>query len=147
MNLQQYQKSLEEIFQSNNVVLAYLFGSYATKKANTLSDIDIAVLCAEKVDTMLYTEIQIELITTCIKLFKKNEVDVVVLNAAAPLLAFQVVKNGAVLYDPQGRHLNFRIKTLNTYYDTEYLRNVQTYYLKQWIKQQKSKWKEPAGKW
>ncbi len=43
-DLEQYQLALDDVFQRQGVVLAYLFGSQARGDAGPLSDVDVAVL-------------------------------------------------------------------------------------------------------
>ena len=66
-----------------------------------------------------------------IGIFQRDEIDVALLNTAPPLLAFQVVRHGVVIYDPHHRYVSFYIDTFNHYADTQPLRDLQwQYYLK-----------------
>lgn len=66
---------------------AYLFGSAATDRVSTGSDIDIAVLCTEKPG---YRFIQAVLCLTQ-DILKRDDVDVCLLNEASPQLAFEAL--------------------------------------------------------
>lgn len=76
---------------------AYLFGSRARGDAGALSDIDVAVFIDEDLaepgpygyDAELITDLMIELGT--------NEIDVVLLNQAPPLLYHRVLRDGKLL--------------------------------------------------
>ena len=57
--------------------------------------------------------------------FEKDDVDAVVLNEAPPLLAFEVLDRGRILYDPDDRRrVEFQVKTLREYRDTAPLRRM-----------------------
>jgi hypothetical protein len=71
----------------------------------------------------------------------------VVLNTAPPLLAYNVIRNGTPLFDPANRHVEFKVKALNRYFDTEFLRRVQQYYLKKWLEERRTHWVEDSGRW
>ena len=43
-DLNQFQRALDEVFESYGVALAYLYGSQARGDAGPLSDVDVAVL-------------------------------------------------------------------------------------------------------
>lgn len=93
-------KKIKEIilpyFQQNeNIISAYLFGSYAKEKQNQKSDIDIAVF----IDPVKYDYIdKLELMAAIAHHFKL-ETDVVILNFASPLLAHQIRKHGILIFD------------------------------------------------
>lgn len=54
----------------DNIVFAYIFGSYAQGKARADSDIDIAIYLAEAIEIETYLEIKMLLAEVC-----KREVD------------------------------------------------------------------------
>ncbi|HIE52555.1 MAG TPA: nucleotidyltransferase domain-containing protein [Armatimonadetes bacterium] len=97
------------VFRPYGVVLAYLFGSQAKGTAGPLSDVDIAVLLGPEVPLQEYTYRQAHLIADLVDLLNCNEVDVVVLNWASPLLKHNVLRYGQVLYDT-GVRLAFEIE-------------------------------------
>ena len=73
----------------------------------------------------------VDLNTEFIGIFQRDAVDVALLNNAPPLLAFQVVRHGVVIYDPHQRYVSFYVDTFNRYVDTQPLRDLQwQYYLK-----------------
>jgi hypothetical protein len=126
LDIAKYKERLEKIFSRHNVRLAYLFGSQAEDKAGTLSDVDIAVLLSFGVDREEWGQIQIELMGELMSLFQRNDVDVVILNRAKPLLAHQVALRGRVLYQAQpGARADFEVTALRRYVDTEPLRRIQ----------------------
>ena len=105
--------------------LAYLFGSLAKRKLTPLSDIDIGILVNKQCD---FFNLQLELISQLTDLLHE-EVDVVILDTAPPLLKFEVIK-GILLFQRNNRtRIEFEVRVRNEYYDTRYLRQVQSKYL------------------
>ena len=137
----QYKPQLTSLFDASDVVLAYLFGSEAKGTTNRESDIDIAVLLFDQIPKAEYGQRAVDLNTELIGIFQRDAIDVVLLNNAPPLLAFEVVRHGVVIYDPDQRYVSFYIDTFNRYVDTQPLRDLQwQYYLKrQQIKSQNSR--------
>jgi hypothetical protein len=121
-----HEAELKEIFIKHGVVLAYLFGSQAAGRITPLSDVDLAVLFPTSVAPQERFRRQLDLIGDCGHLFGRNDVDVVVLNEAPPLLAFEVVSKGKRLYeDPAARPAAaFRLYAFNRYVDTAPLRRL-----------------------
>jgi uncharacterized protein len=131
VDIHRYTPKLASLFAANDVLFAYLFGSHAKGTTNSESDIDIAVWLADSVPEAEYAERLVRLNTELIGIFHQDAIDVVILNRAPPLLAFQVVRHGIVIYDPHQQHVPFYVKTFNHYTDTQPLRDVQwQYYLK-----------------
>jgi predicted nucleotidyltransferase len=94
------------------VASAYLFGSHAEKRAHRESDVDVAVLLAwdrypaagDRFDA------RVRLGSDLIAVVHHNEVDVVILNDAPPLLGRKVVWDGVRVYlgDPAADHAYVR---------------------------------------
>ena len=118
---------LKEFFNSRiDVVAAYVFGSYASDKLSTESDIDIAVLLDEKVRRKDYSFVKQEIITALIENLSFNKVDVVLLNTAPPLLCHEVIKKGTVICSRnEEKRIEFTVKAAMRYLDTIHLRNIQ----------------------
>ncbi|MCX6112568.1 MAG: nucleotidyltransferase domain-containing protein, partial [Proteobacteria bacterium] len=73
------------------ILFAVLFGSIAKGTANKMSDIDIAVMVDPKFDKSFPYGHQAELIADFMRILKRNDVDVVILNDAKILLKHQVL--------------------------------------------------------
>ena len=138
-NKQEIKKTLSAFFQNRDEVLvAYLFGSVAEDKQNKLSDLDIAVLVEtdklDKLDEQPFGY-QVSAMTDLISLLKTNDVDLVILNYATPLLSHEVIKYGEVIFcrDEEMR-IQFEVRTLQQYIDTKPLRDIQHEYLVRRIK-------------
>lgn len=76
------------------VLEAYLFGSVATGGAQAYSDVDIAVYVDEAYSTSSPYGYAAELGSALMAALGRNEVDVVVLNHAPPLLYHRVLRDG-----------------------------------------------------
>ncbi len=76
---------------------AYLFGSQARGEARTLSDIDVAVFIDEDLVEPGRYGYDAELITDLMTELGTNDIDVVLLNQAPPLLYHRVLRDGKLL--------------------------------------------------
>ncbi|MGC8781191.1 MAG: type VII toxin-antitoxin system MntA family adenylyltransferase antitoxin [Anaerolineae bacterium] len=102
-----------------DVMAAYLFGSTARGEANHLSDVDIAVLLDPVVEGEAAVERQLQLMIDLDR-FADREVQVLILNHAAPLLAYQVIRDGKLLFerDRAGR-IAFEVRAMKLYFDLQ----------------------------
>ena len=76
--------------------LVYLFGSQPRGKAWAESDVDVAVLLGPSVPKERYGAVRAQLISELMSVFGSNDVDVVTLNQASPLLTYAgVIRGGA----------------------------------------------------
>ncbi|MHB0876095.1 MAG: type VII toxin-antitoxin system MntA family adenylyltransferase antitoxin [Anaerolineae bacterium] len=125
---------LRAVLRQEDVVLAYLFGSVARGDAGPLSDVDIAVLFGrdlsrgEAWDAMLRlgSEVSIAL---------DQEADVVVLEIAPPTLRFAVIDEGLVfLNDDEDRRVNFEVRAIAEYQDTQHIRDIRRPYLHEFLR-------------
>ncbi|AAM23974.1 putative nucleotidyltransferase [Caldanaerobacter subterraneus subsp. tengcongensis MB4] len=133
-------KEVEEIFRSNlsylqekyDIKLVYVFGSYAKGTNRKNSDLDIAVLLGG--DYTLFEKL--ELIGDLVEIFKRDDVDLVILNEANSVLRHQVIKYGKIIFEEsEDVRVDFEVKTLREYMDMEYFRKVQMDIVKEWIKE------------
>jgi len=101
--------------KENKVFVAYLFGSYAKGNQTTKSDIDIAVLLSEVPQKML--EYYLHLVDELSQVLG-NEVDLIILNTAPPLLKHQTIKHGKVVFcrDEKAR-IEFEARAQDEYLD------------------------------
>lgn len=111
-----------EIFRRHDVVLAYVFGSQASGETTPLSDVDIAVLFDADVPANEYFDRQIALIADFISLLHRNDVDVVVLNTATPLLAHEAAGGDVLFCADEVVRVEFEKQALRRYVDTAPLR-------------------------
>ena len=122
------------------ILLAYLFGSVAAGRSHSLSDIDIAVLVNEAefqvLDARMPWGYQAFLSAELAGVLHRDDVDLVLLHCAPPLLGHQVVRFGTVLLSRDEEiRVSFEVRVHQDYLDTKYLREVQGGYLYKTIKQ------------
>ena len=105
--------------EQSDVAAAYLFGSVARGQASHLSDVDVAVLLDPELGMTAAVERQLELMVTLDE-FAGPEVQVTVLNRASPLLAYQVVRQGLLLYERnRPRRISFEVRAMQRYFDVQ----------------------------
>jgi len=116
-------QKLPALLAQQGVLLAYLFGSLAQER--TANDVDIALLMpGEQPAYPLRQQIAAWL--------DIQRVDVVDLRLAAPVLRFEIISTGSLLYakSENGRH-EFEMSVLREYKDTAYLRRRQEQMLRE----------------
>jgi predicted nucleotidyltransferase len=107
--------------------LVVLVGSQASGKAHPGSDVDMGILADELLDTVQVTG-------ELIRLTHLNNVDVVDLRRANPLLAREVVRQGTVLYERDlGTYARFVSLAVRRYADTRKLREAQKQVVNQFL--------------
>jgi predicted nucleotidyltransferase len=97
------QEILTDYFQrqgNHGVLAAYLFGSHALGRPHRESDVDVAVVFDRSILPARSDrdEMQLRLASDLIAALKMNEVDLVVLNDAPPLLARSIVRKGVLVF-------------------------------------------------
>lgn len=137
------EKTLEEIkiyltnfFKNKDeILLAYLFGSCLKNKLGGPHDIDIAIYVNpakfENLDRSLPYGYQAGLTADIIHLLRYNLIDLVVLNQAPPLLTYEVIHNGVLIFSrSEDLRIEFEISSLKRYADTKHLRKIKQFYSK-----------------
>lgn len=117
ISLDKVAKTLEESIQHSSVIACYLYGSFARGEATSLSDLDIAILWAEKASARVRKR---ELLRLSQELSEKlgYEVDVRSLNEASLELQFRVVTEGKVIFcENKSRRLEFEDRTVMHFLD------------------------------
>lgn len=94
----------------SDVSLIYLFGSQASGLANNNSDIDIAVLCAKKIDPIERWNTQEYLASQ----FNKD-VDLIDLLSTSTVMQHQIIYNGFCFYDPFLMQQRFEMQVMSMY--------------------------------
>jgi predicted nucleotidyltransferase len=99
--------------------LLVLFGSAATGRARSSSDLDLAVSCEGPADLdALYVALAPR--------FRTDRLDLVDLRQVTPLLAFQIARTGLVLFERSaGLFRQFQSLASRRYADTHKLREAQ----------------------
>ncbi len=113
------QKKIEKLFEKRKIIFAYLFGSQANGTAVESSDVDIAVMFADKIDEDERFKNRLRLITELSSVFNGKKVEVVSLNDTRDILfKFAIVQPGKILFKKDyDALLDFDLKTTNEYYD------------------------------
>jgi predicted nucleotidyltransferase len=120
-----FAQELESIAHQHSLTLIVLFGSQATGRLHSQSDVDVAVLPSRR----LSWDERNELWAKLCELFQA-EVDLSVLDHAQPLLMYQVAEHGQVLYEgEQWAWANFKLYARRLYWDTAPLRESLSRYL------------------
>lgn len=115
-------RAAQRLAQDARVVAVYGFGSRASGDATGASDVDIAVLLALEID--LKEELRLR--AAVVEELRRDDVDLVILNSAPPLLAWEVVTTGKRLFTRDADLADlFEDRTVVRYLDTEYLRRMQ----------------------
>lgn len=108
---------LEKIFKTvPEVELAYQYGSTIKNPGRRPKDVDIGILLKGKISAEKQFEIYDALSEKLSKFFKK-EADIAVLNKASPMLAYQILKTGKLVYGNIRRAKQFVVETLTRYFD------------------------------
>ena len=108
--------------KDKRVKFAYLFGSRARGQAGPLSDTDVAVYLDRRIK---HGDYRLKLMEKLAKIIKSDNLDLVVLNQAPPLLRHEIIKYGRILKDDASRRIPFEAEVIRECLDTAYLRQVQ----------------------
>lgn len=118
MTTEEILKKLHQFFKAQkNVLFCYLFGSFATKRFNSLSDVDVAVFLDEKKCRDLFQERL--LLMSELEGLLKMPVEVVVLNDTRSIFfKFVIIKEGRLISEKDHQaKINFELATMRDYYD------------------------------
>jgi len=114
---------LAEALDRAGVISALLFGSQATGKAGPLSDIDVGVWLDPRSHSSERHRLQLQLMVAAAEAVGSDEVDVVLLNDATPLLRYRALRDGVRLIDRDPRmRVRLERDALLEYLDTAPLR-------------------------
>ena len=103
--------------QRHEVVVAYLFGSYARDGEDHLSDVDIAVLLDGLTKETIW-RLELEMADQVCDLLQTSEVDFVVLNTAPLRAQFEIISTGQILQsNDEGKRTDFEVAVMSGYWD------------------------------
>ena len=125
--------SLRELAKEHREILAlYLFGSQATAQTGPLSDVDVALLLDEgRIRPRKRFDLRLELLGEAMRRCGRSDVDLVLLNEATPLLAYEVIRSGRLVYErDHDARVSFEARALQRYLDLEPFYRVGRQYLK-----------------
>ena len=107
------------------VLAVYIFGSVASGRARPDSDVDVAVLVSDKVMRADPWKYRLELGSALMHVLRRDDVDLILLNEAPPLLAHRVLSKGKlVLERSASARVAFQVRTVNRYLDTQPMRDL-----------------------
>ena len=107
----------EFVSSYDNIVTVYLFGSAATGKMRSSSDIDIAIMSTCRIDGFKKVEMETELSNLL-----HRDVDIVVFHQAEVLLQHQILKYGNLLYEKDDlERVRQETASRREYLDTRFL--------------------------
>ena len=120
----EHRRGLAELFERQpDVVTAYLFGSVARGEAGPLSDVDLAVWLDDHPEPRPRLSRQLAMRGEAASLLGTDEVELVVLNGAPPLLAQRVIRGGELLAERSGpTRVRLETEAIIRYLDTIPLR-------------------------
>lgn len=105
------------------VLSALLYGSQVTGKAGPLSDVDVAVWLDPELTQSKRYQLQLRLMVLASEALGTDEVQVVILNDATPLLRHRAMRDGIRLLDTDPRaRIRLETRALLEYLDTAPLR-------------------------
>lgn len=116
-------RRLSEALDKEGVIAAMLIGSQARGEAGPLSDVDIAVWHEPDMGWKQSWDLQLSLIGAAQDALKTNEVDIVILNEAPPLMQHRAIRDAVRLVErDQAQRIRFETKAVLDYFDTAPLR-------------------------
>jgi predicted nucleotidyltransferase len=128
-SIDEIKERLKPLFKEEELELILLFGSVASRISHKKSDIDLAFLFDKPLDILALTN-------KVIKLLHTDNVDVVDLKRANPLLKFSIAKNGKLLYERSpGLFNEFYSFAFRRYIDTKKLRSAQGETIKNFLEE------------
>lgn len=119
VDFEEVEFGIEDICKRFNILLLYIFGSYASSGADKLSDLDIAYLPARKLDL----DKTLDLLSELQDIFEEEAIDFVDINTAPLALTHRILRDGKCLYASSlAIKIEFEMKREHLYYDTIPLR-------------------------
>lgn len=120
---------IQKVLKKEPRILAtYIFGSYAKGVYNKESDFDIAIVVENK--KLIIEDLVYDLLKDIN--FPKDPDISIVDKTTSPIFLFQIIKSGTKIYTKDENKADaFEAYVLRYYYDTQHLRNIYNYYLKE----------------
>lgn len=125
--LSQLMEKMKLFAQNNKLSLVYQFGSQVSKtNTNFKSDYDFALLLDDKISSLSTSVFfKASLISKLEQLLKITPVDLVILNIAPPILSYDIIKFGILLYkNNDAIRSDFEAKTVRSYLDFRFYNDL-----------------------
>jgi len=118
-------KDYEKLMQLIGADIIFLFGSIISDSFRADSDVDIGIYF----ESRQYDKNSV--CDTIMDFFKTERIDIAFLNEASPLLLYQVIKKGnPMAYKNYTALVEFRLRSLKKYWETEKFRKIKEYLLR-----------------
>lgn len=122
------QKIEKYLANQNNIDVAYLFGSQSKGMANTLSDVDIAILFSENVKVDKRFNEKLKIMGDLGIILKTNNIDIVDLNSADTMLQFSAIESRDILINKNNlARVIFESTVMTRYQDYRYYLTMNTH--------------------
>ena len=125
------QKAIKKIAKTYNLSLILIFGSYITGKVHPNSDLDIAVTAKRELEQENHSQLLFDLG----EIFPKNEIDLVLINHADPLLLKKISENCKILYGSERLLAEFKIYAFKKYCDYQKYFDLERKFVHKFIKE------------
>lgn len=103
--------------RNGDIVAVYLYGSYGTERQTALSDVDLGVLLRRGLrDKHLERFLDIQAAVAAAT--REEDVNVLILNNAPPVIQFEVLRSGRLIFERDGeQHRDFVEHVIKRYPD------------------------------
>jgi predicted nucleotidyltransferase len=133
------EQDLQDFFiNRSEITLAYVFGSLMNKSKEYVHDIDIAVFVIpaelKKLNQATPYGYMAQLSSEFAHRLRCDRIDLVILNAAPPVLLKEVISKGKPIYCASDvERIKFEISALQRHADTSHLRKIKRLYMRKRI--------------
>lgn len=130
-NFLEKRKKIRKIAEKHKISLILVFGSKVSGQTHQESDLDIGVLSRKEPDYKNYSQLYSDLA----KVFRGQEIDLVFLNHANPLLLKKILENCQILYGSKKFFYLFKIYAFKRYCDYKKYLDLEKKFVHQFIKE------------
>ncbi|MBD3192626.1 MAG: hypothetical protein GF308_18440 [Candidatus Heimdallarchaeota archaeon] len=128
----------EQLVEKYPISFVILFGSYAKGKVNNLSDIDLGVFL-NRDSKIAYFDSLLTLKTLFEEQLKTEQIDLVIINNAPPVLKFEIVAKGILIYCKDRNEFdNQYLQACSEYFDFKFILNRNYQYVRDKIRESAS---------
>lgn len=107
--------------KEKDIVLAYLFGSFARDDTTPLSDIDIGILFNSGIDSLRRHNLKLRLMGEIAQACKVDKIDIVDIEKGSILLKYNIIKHGNILKSAdEDRRVQHETSIISRYLDEKY---------------------------
>jgi len=127
-----------QIQENKKIVAFFLFGSYVTGKATSMSDVDFAFLLDKSIKRESYLPEKLRIMGELSISLGVDKLDVVILNEAPPGIGYRVIKEGHLLHlreEKKSQLIKYKVRTLDQYFDYKPVQRLMSEGLKKRIKE------------